>query len=92
MTDVQNTGWRDAERQLPKTHTEIFEDFDESWDYEVSDPVLAVTVDGECVVAKFSCDECGKPCWYDDDGTDYKVRFWQPLPVVPEEVSECPEE
>lgn len=83
------TRWRDVTQEVPKMHTEIYEDFDETVDYEVSDPVLAFTVDGEFVVAKCCYDECGKPWWFDLDGTDYKVLFWQPLPERPEGVSVC---
>ena len=77
------TGWREAARDLPKMHTEIYEDFDRDVDYEVSDSVLAFTEDGECVVGKCCYDECGKPWWFSDDGVDLKVTHWQPLPARP---------
>lgn len=88
MTDNRCPGWWRASEKVPKMHTEIYEDFDETVDYEVSDPVLAVTKDGECVVARCCYDECGNPWWFDDNGTDYKVVLWQPLPVVPEVMGE----
>lgn len=78
--------WIRASERLPEMHTEIYEDFDESVDYEVSDPVLAYTKDGCFVVAKCCYDDCGKPWWFDEDGTDYKVEYWQELPEAPEEV------
>ena len=88
MTQNPFPGWRDAAREVPKMHTEIYEDFDDSVDYEVSDPVLAVTRDGKCVVARCCYDRCGNPWWFDDNGTDYKVTLWQPLPVIPEVMGE----
>lgn len=77
--------WKRADEQLPEMHTEIYEDFDESVEYEESDPVLAFTNDRKVVVAKCCYDRCGNPWWYDDDGTDYNVTHWQKLPTVPEE-------
>lgn len=92
MTDNRCPGWWRASEKVPKMHTEIYDDFDETVDYEVSDPVLAVTKDGECVVARCCYDECGNPWWFDDNGTDYKVVLWQPLPVVPEKGELCHDE
>lgn len=77
--------WHSA-KELPPMHTEIYEDFDDSVDYEVSDAVLAQTDDGRIVVAKCCYDDCGKLWWFDDDGTDYKVIRWQYLPEKTEEV------
>lgn len=82
---ASETGWRDASREIPKMHTEIFEDFDHSEDYEVSDSVLAFTKDGKCTVAKCCYDECGRPWWFSEDGADLNVTHWQPLPTAPGE-------
>lgn len=86
------TGWRDADREIPKLHTEIFEDFDHEEDYEVSDSVLVFTSEGTCCVGKCCYDECGKPWWFSEDGMDLKVTHWQPLPEKPEKEASWPEE
>lgn len=80
--------WHPAD-QLPKLHTEVYLDDKETFDYEVSDPLLVFTKDRQMVVAKCCLDDCGKPWWFDDDGTDYKVARWRPLPEEPKEGKEC---
>ena len=69
--------------QLPKLHTEVYLDDKETFDYEVSDPVLAFTADRQMVTVKCCLDDCGKPWWFDDNGSSYKVTYWRPLPDEP---------
>lgn len=81
---LDQISWRSAD-QLPKFHTEAYEDDDESFEYEISDPVLAFTKERRMAVVKCCLDDGGKPCWVDDDGTLYRVTHWRPLPEEPKE-------
>ena len=76
--------WRKASEELPKMHTDVFEDFDDYQEFEVSDTVLVFTEDGEIVPAKCCFDTFGRPWWFSDEGTDYNVTHWRKLPKKPE--------
>ena len=78
---LQENQWHTAE-DLPPMHTETFEDFDEKIEYQISEPVLIVTVDGKAEVARCGLDDFGKTAWFNDDGTDYEVYSWRYLPEV----------
>lgn len=78
---LQENRWY-AGDELPPMHTETYEDFDETIEYQISEPLLIVTEDGKAEVARCSLDDYGKPEWFNDDGTDYSVTHWRYLPEV----------
>lgn len=77
---VQENRWYTAE-ELPPMHTETYEDFDETVEYQISEPVLIVTADGRADVARCVVD-FGKAAWFNNDGTDYEVFRWRYLPEL----------
>jgi hypothetical protein len=83
--------WLDASWELPQMHTDVFEDFDDFLEFEISDTVLAFTEDGQIVTAKCSLNAQGNPVWFNDDGTEFTVTHWMYLPNKPkrEDVGEC---
>lgn len=78
---LQENRWCTAE-ELPPMHTELYEDFDERIEYQISGPLLIVTVDGKAEVARCSLNDDGTAVWFNDDGADYTVARWRYLPEV----------
>lgn len=78
---LQENRWYTGE-ELPPMHTETYEDFDERFKYQISEPLLIVTVDGKAEVARCGLDDSGRAAWFNDDGADYDVVQWRYLPEV----------
>lgn len=78
----QFSGWIPVTERLPPMHTEIYEDFDDKIEYQISNPMLIVTEDGKAEVARCGLDDDGKPHWFNDDGAEYDVLRWQNVPEV----------
>ena len=76
--------WRSAE-QPPKLRREVYEDEEESVEYQISDRVLGFTEEGE-MVAVYYGDVGFELGWFDMDGATYRITHWRPLPVPPKEV------
>lgn len=74
--------WYPAE-QLPQMHTEICDWDNDPFEFEISEPVLAFTVDEEQVAVRCS-KEAGGIYWADADGTEYDITHWKYLPQNPE--------
>lgn len=80
---LQENRWY-TEEELPPMHTETYKDFDEKVEYQISEPLLIVTVDGKAEVARCGLDDFGRAAWFNDDGADYNVARWRYLPQTQE--------
>lgn len=78
---LRENRWHSGE-ELPPMHTEVYEDFDEKIEYQISEPLLIFTTDGRAEVARCGLNDDGKPDWFNDDGIDYDVLFWRDVPEV----------
>ena len=58
----------------PETHREVIEE--DNFEYQVSDPVLCETVDGEHKIGRFD-PSFG---WFCEDGSCPKMARWMPIP------------
>ena len=80
---LEQISWHPAS-QLPPMHKECFEDEDCKLVYQISEPVLAYTDDGEMVTVRVS-ELDGEVSWFNSDGGEYTVTHWRKLPEEPEE-------
>lgn len=76
--------WKEPGQKLPPMHAEYYEDFDQTVEYLISEPVLAVTRELGVQVARCSVDE-GQTIWFSEDGADFTVVYWTELPELPEQ-------
>ena len=83
---LAGVSWHPA-KQLPAMHKESYDDFGEKAEYQLSDPVLAYTTDGEMVVVRAAAASDGTVFWSGNDETDYDVTHWTVLPAAPDQES-----
>lgn len=82
--DARNAGdallpaWMSVKFCLPPMHTDVFEDEGEPVEYQISDTVLAYTIDGQIVTARAAV-EMGTTWCFDDNGAEYEVTHWMPV-------------
>lgn len=79
---VKQITWHPA-KELPPMKTETYVDQVETFEYQISEPVLAYTDEGEMVSVRCSQD-MGTTYWVDMDGTCYTVSHWREMPKAPE--------
>lgn len=72
--------WTPVAEGLPVMRHEVYDDVDGPLEYDISDPVLVVTVSGDLIVARLTRDEGGL-CWFDPEAGDVlDVDRWLPVP------------
>lgn len=76
--------WTPVSEGLPPMRNEREDDSVEVWEYQISDPVIALTADRETVVVHVTREERGL-FWWDRNGTTYDVTHWMPTPRSPAE-------
>ena len=75
---VMKRSWIPVTESKPEMHEEVFEDFEETVAYQVSDWVLCMDSDGDCEVAHLT--ECqGEECWVTRDGAETDVVRWMEI-------------
>lgn len=78
--------WRSVEEELPAVHEECVQlDEAELTKYWVSEPVLARVEFGTLAVLRYEDDGDGSTYWFAEDGAEYPVTHWRPMPEVPGE-------
>lgn len=80
---LDQISWHPPEK-LPPMHEECLEWEGEQLKYQISEPVLAYTDDGEMVTVRVSTMD-GETSWFNSDGGEYTVTHWRKLPDEPEE-------
>lgn len=81
--------WISVGEKLPAVHEECVQ-FGEAelTKYWVSEPVLACVEFGTLAVLRYGDDGGGSTYWVAEDGAEYTVTHWRPLPEVPGEEGE----
>jgi hypothetical protein len=79
---LDQISWHPAE-QLPVMHTEVCDLDMDPFEFEISESLLAFTVDWEMVTVNCS-KEAGMIYWTDLNGSEYEVLYWKYIPQVPE--------
>lgn len=78
--------WIPVGEKLPAVHEECVQlDEAEHTKYWVSDPVLACVEFGTLAVLRYEDDGDGSTYWFSEDGAEYTVTHWRPMPEVPGE-------
>ena len=78
--------WIPVGEQLPAVHEECVQlDEAEPTKYWVSEPVLACVEFGTLAVLRYEDDGDGSTYWFSEDGAEYTVTHWRPMPEVPGE-------
>lgn len=78
--------WIPVGEKLPAVHEECVQ-FGEAelTKYWVSAPVLACVEFGTLAVLRYGADGDGSTYWFSEDGAEYTVTHWRPMPEVPGE-------
>ena len=78
--------WIPVGEKLPAVHEECVQlDETEHTKYWVSDPVLTCVEFGTLAVLRYEDDGDGSTYWFSEDGAEYTVTHWRPMPEVPGE-------